>query len=716
MPGTETDASGTLLNESQLRHLRVSCEYIDGLLAKIGHIVTASSSQALFPRYVPTLTAVQKKIVFDYMARIRSRLLTVLDAQRLRPAPPDVPDAFAVLTTLAFVDIAIEELKPKYMRGYGEVPAELVPLVDGIVDELRSVVQKLRQYLAAGSAGNLQARLARLEQGSEDVESLTAIEQTVTAHGLVEYRPALAMLIERASGLSFEIAIFGRVSSGKSSLLNYVLDGPVLPVGVTPITAVPTRITYGREPRLHAAFADRPEVTLPLARLPELVTEQQNPSNIRHVLRLVVELPARRLLEGVVLVDTPGLGSLAKGGAEQTMAYLPRCDLGVVLVDASSTITPDDLVVIEALCEASVPAMVLLSKADLLANDDERDRAVAYTADQLRKEMHLEMTVHPVSVVGDHAALVERWFTGEIEPLYERHREEAARSLRRKITALREAVNAALRARLGRHDGGPPPDPAVAAEAEAALRRAAGGFLETSRRCEQLAEGLGSLGGAVLHQAAERLAPGGRRVQEDPRLVVEAVNASLQDIVGERVNRMRLDVRRLAAESTQAIEHAASVFGMRSDPLHPDAGDLPQLAFAFQGFTIPCVSYLAFSRRLLVRHVERHLRRQLAKRLDESLATHERLIQAWARLAIEATREAFGQQAEPIRAQFERARRSRAGVADDAAGAAPDVLRVQRGPAIPHEGDAGPGPPPTDAASARVMPSAGESSRPVCRQ
>jgi hypothetical protein len=41
---------------------------------------------------------------------------------------------------------------------------------------------------------------------------------------------------------SFEIALFGRVSSGKSSLLNAVLETNLLPIGVTPVTAVPTRI------------------------------------------------------------------------------------------------------------------------------------------------------------------------------------------------------------------------------------------------------------------------------------------------------------------------------------------------------------------------------------------------------------------------------------------------------------------------------------------
>ena len=151
-------------------------------------------------------------------------------------------------------------------------------------------------------------------------------------------------------------------------------------MGVNPITAVPTRLAYGTEPRATAWFADRKPEQFDIERLAEFVTEQHNPANIQHVTRIVVELPARRLREGVVYVDTPGLGSLATSGAAETKAYLPRCDLGVVLIDAGSTLTQDDLATVQTLYDAGIPASVLLSKADLLAPAD-RDRALQYVAE-----------------------------------------------------------------------------------------------------------------------------------------------------------------------------------------------------------------------------------------------------------------------------------------------------------------------------------------------
>ena len=77
--------------------------------------------------------------------------------------------------------------------------------------------------------------------------------------------------------------------------------------------------------------------------LRDYASEDGNPGNHKHVTDILVRLPSPRLQEGVILVDTPGIGSLALAGSAQTFAYLPRCDLGVVLIDAASTLNREDL-------------------------------------------------------------------------------------------------------------------------------------------------------------------------------------------------------------------------------------------------------------------------------------------------------------------------------------------------------------------------------------
>ena len=125
--------------------------------------------------------------------------------------------------------------------------------------------------------------------------------------------------------------------------------------------------------------------------------------------RVTVTIPVSRLSQGVSFVDTPGLGSLATGGAAETLRYLPRCDLGVVLIDAGSTLTEEDVRTIRALQELAIPAHVLLSKADLLDRPD-CEKTLGYIRQHIVSETGLDLQVHPVSVHPSHRKLLDRWF------------------------------------------------------------------------------------------------------------------------------------------------------------------------------------------------------------------------------------------------------------------------------------------------------------------
>ena len=289
------------------------------------------------------------------------------------------------------------------MSGYGELADSAIPELNGLVGEMKGLVEKLDAYLGQDLGQDLQLRLERLHQAGADVGMVQTLERIINAHGLVELRAALTNIVGRLESTSFEIAVFGRVSSGKSSLLNHILGANVLPVGVNPVTSVPTRIAYGATPRGVAWFASGSPQQFEIERLPELVTEQFNPANSKHITRVLVELPAPRLRDGVVYVDTPGLGSLASAGSAETMAYLPRCDLGVVLIDAGATLSADDVSTIRTLYEAGIPALVLLSKSDLLAAD-ELEHVKQYVVDHIRSELGLELPVHAVSVKAERAA------------------------------------------------------------------------------------------------------------------------------------------------------------------------------------------------------------------------------------------------------------------------------------------------------------------------
>jgi GTP-binding protein EngB required for normal cell division len=462
------------------------------------------------------------------------------------------------------------------------------------------------------------------------------------------------MILERLEDRTFEIAVFGRVSSGKSSLLNAVLGTDVLPVGVTPITAVPTRTAYGEKPTVTVWFADRPAKQLPLSSLSEFVTEQQNPGNGRHVSRVLVHLPSAHLSQGIVLVDTPGLGSLATTGAAETMAYMPRCDLCVVLIDAASSITPDDLETIRALYRAGTPANVLLSKSDLLSPTDTQ-RLGEYTRKQILSELGLEVAVRGVSTLPAHHELLQEWFDTEIRPLYERSQELKTASLRRKVGSLRNSIAATLSMQL-RRAGATSQHRERLEQAETRLRHA-------TARLEEARTVLRRVRGDIESNSPKSLELLGRSIAEqwkkaEYRDPIPDVLSVARSLTQERAMVLEQYLRSLVSESLEALFHIAEALESAD---RPSQEDFSSLIREMPVFEFPAGELRLVRPKLAILgkgHFERTIASQIEKQIGTSyiqgVITYAALLQAWAERVLQHIRQQFELYAEGYRAQLER--------------------------------------------------------------
>lgn len=151
-PGAElndTPATRAALNEHQQRRLRVTCQYIDNLLAEAEAALDSAGSNRPFPKYVADLPDGQRQALEDYFSRIRTMLTQVLREQNITPEPPDIPVSRVVRTALLFSNVSIEELRPRHMRGYGEVPPPAADQLLAIARELEDIVTEAETYLAA---------------------------------------------------------------------------------------------------------------------------------------------------------------------------------------------------------------------------------------------------------------------------------------------------------------------------------------------------------------------------------------------------------------------------------------------------------------------------------------------------------------------------------------------------------------------------------------
>ncbi|MGP8244891.1 MAG: dynamin family protein [Bryobacteraceae bacterium] len=657
------------LNPSQRLHLLTSCQYADKLLSEIEATLAASQSRSPFPKFKPDISPAQARVVQDYIARMRAQLVRVLDSQGVPIPAPHIGSLRSIRVTLGFVDIAFDECRPKRMAGYGELADAAAVEIAGLVDEIQGIVSRLDTYLAQGQCADLEQRLRRLEEAGGDVGLVKALERAINQHGLVEFRPALATIVERLETDTFEIAVFGRVSSGKSSLLNHIVGQDLLPVGVNPVTAVPTRLAYGPEPRATAWFADRKPEQFGMERLAEFVTERHNPANLRHVTRIVVELPAQRLREGVVYVDTPGLGSLATSGAAETRAYLPRCDLGVVLIDAGSTLTGDDLATIQTLYDAGIPASVLLSKADLLAPAD-RERALHYVAGHIRSDLGLELPVHAISIKPECGGLLEQWLDTEILPLYGRHAELARQSLNRKIGALRLGVEAALKVRLKRSRPEPRIDPGKVRNLETELRTAAGKIAEARTASVDMTDALRECAQGFIRTAANNLIDawdsGASATGKD------LVKNKLEQAAAARAARIASAIEEAARNAGIVLARTAMALQLENGPERDELLDVMKNMPRFdlgnlEIDVVPGGTASLLGRRWAVARVERRIKTQAGDRITDAVAIYARVLQSWVRKTFTELQERFNCYADAYRAHLDPMAANRAGVEDERA-------------------------------------------------
>ena len=152
-PGPSSSAAR--LNEYQVRRVRVTCQYIDRLLGDIDGILNCDASKAAFPRFASDIAPAQRSTIEGYIAEARAQLVRALEGQDIPREKHMIPASRAIHVTLGAIDNAAEELKPKYMRGYGDVPASAATELNGIVVELQTLVRRLDQYLweSASTAG-----------------------------------------------------------------------------------------------------------------------------------------------------------------------------------------------------------------------------------------------------------------------------------------------------------------------------------------------------------------------------------------------------------------------------------------------------------------------------------------------------------------------------------------------------------------------------------
>ncbi len=166
------------------------------------------------------------------------------------------------------------------------------------------------------------------------------------------------------------VLVIGEFKQGKSLLVNALVDAPVCPVDDDISTAVPTEVRYSKTPaatvvRSMGEGADPVRVEVPLAELASHVSEAGNPRNRQGLLRAEVGIPRQILADGLVLVDTTGVGGLSSAHTTSTLAALPTADAVLLASDASQEYTEPEINFLRQAIKLCPNVACVLTKIDL---------------------------------------------------------------------------------------------------------------------------------------------------------------------------------------------------------------------------------------------------------------------------------------------------------------------------------------------------------------
>jgi GTP-binding protein EngB required for normal cell division len=209
-------------------------------------------------------------------------------------------------------------------------------------------------------------------------------------------RDILAALRDRLASGRLRVLVAGEAKRGKSTLINALLGREVLPVGVTPLTAVATTVRAGSPEGIEVHFAGGRTEALSLESLTDFGTERGNPGNCRHVSSITVRVDAPVLARGAELVDTPGTGSVHAHNTAAAELALPSMDAAILVLTSDPPVSAGERELLARIAGLSAALFIVLNKADYLDRHGLAE-ALEFTGQVAREVTGRKERIYPMS-------------------------------------------------------------------------------------------------------------------------------------------------------------------------------------------------------------------------------------------------------------------------------------------------------------------------------
>lgn len=136
------------MNEAQKRRIASTFEHVDELLQAAVSAMKGSATGSPFNRFIQDSDPDQQKLIEDEVQILRGLMVAAMERLDIPIPVPSVAATRSAQTDLLFAEVDIEDIEPKRLRGYGELPpaeAEILAEINaGLINALSRINQRLK--------------------------------------------------------------------------------------------------------------------------------------------------------------------------------------------------------------------------------------------------------------------------------------------------------------------------------------------------------------------------------------------------------------------------------------------------------------------------------------------------------------------------------------------------------------------------------------------
>ena len=240
----------------------------------------------------------------------------------------------------------------------------------------------------AGRARKIREAIQQKIEESLDTDDPPPLEETLAAikrflllapaedEAIAWLRDSARHTLERQKNSKKEalkVAILGEFSSGKSRLINALLEEKILSVGLVPVTRSVTRIVHGKKIRVTVKHMDGTTVEVAPDQLKAYTDERKKEEGVSEVEEVILEHPSP-ILKQVEIWDTPGFNSNNQLHDQVASQLMLEADAVLWVIAGHQVGSRSETKLLETVKRAQGKVVGVLNQVDRLENEEAIER------------------------------------------------------------------------------------------------------------------------------------------------------------------------------------------------------------------------------------------------------------------------------------------------------------------------------------------------------